>query len=153
MVTTPLPVALLGVLLGWALVVDTLNDWPTFFNLQLYALGFEAVGLWLVLALTAAVLLWAQVSRRWVLSAVMVLAAYVLVALLDSLHFRAAPPTAGHSSGGYSQSRPPQQQQRPPQSSGGYQQSGGSGGGNSSPQGQSRPDAFPPGLDDDEIPF
>ncbi|MES2466090.1 MAG: single-stranded DNA-binding protein [Verrucomicrobiota bacterium] len=57
------------------------------------------------------------------------------------------------SGGGYSQSRPPQQQQRPPQSSGGYSQSGGSGGGNASPQGQSRPDAFPPGLDDDEIPF
>lgn len=57
------------------------------------------------------------------------------------------------SGGGYSQSRPPQQQQRPPQNSGGYQQSGGSGGGNTSPQGQSRPDAFPPGLDDDEIPF
>ena len=55
------------------------------------------------------------------------------------------------SGGGYSQSRPPQQQQRPPQNSGGYSQSGG--GGNASPQSQSRPDAFPPGLDDDEIPF
>ena len=60
---------------------------------------------------------------------------------------------SSRSSGGYSQSRPPQQQQRPPQNSGGYSQSGGSGGGNASPQGQSRPDAFPPGLDDDEIPF
>jgi single-strand DNA-binding protein len=58
---------------------------------------------------------------------------------------------SSRSSGGYSQSRPPQQQQRPPQNSGGYSQSGG--GGNASPQGQSRPDAFPPGLDDDEIPF
>lgn len=80
-VTTSLPVALFGVLLGWALVVDTLNGWPTFFNLQLYALGFEAAGLWLVLAFTAAVLLWAQVPWRWVLSAVMVLAAYVLLRL------------------------------------------------------------------------
>ena len=60
---------------------------------------------------------------------------------------------SSRSSGGYSQSRPAQQPQRPPQSSGGYSQSGGGGGGNASPQGQSRPDAFPPGLDDDEIPF
>lgn len=80
-VTTPLPVALLGVLLGWALVLDTLNYWPTFFNPQLYALGFEAAGLWCVLATAAAVLLWTEVPRRWVLSAVAVLAVYVLLRL------------------------------------------------------------------------
>jgi hypothetical protein len=79
--TTPTPVALLGVVLGWALVVDTLNHWPAFFNPQLYALGFESAGLWLVLITTAAVLLWAQPPRRWVLSAVAVLAAYVLLRL------------------------------------------------------------------------
>ena len=80
-VTTPTPVALLGVLLGWALVVDTLNYWPAFFNPQLYALGFESAGLWLALAVTAAVLLWAQVPKRWVWSAVAVLATYVLLRL------------------------------------------------------------------------
>lgn len=81
MVTTPLPVALLGVLLGWALVLDTLNYWPTFFNPQLYALGFEAAGLWCVLATAAAVLLWTEVPRRWVLSVVVVLAVYVMLRL------------------------------------------------------------------------
>ena len=82
MVTTPLPVALLGVLLGWALVLDTLNYWPTFFNPQLYALGFEAAGLWCVLVTAAAaVLLWTEVPRRWVLSVVVVLAVYVLLRL------------------------------------------------------------------------
>lgn len=81
MVTTPLPVALLGVLLGWALVLDTLNYWPTFFNPQLYALGFDAAGLWGVLATAAAVLLWTEVPRRWVLSVVVVLAVYVLLRL------------------------------------------------------------------------
>jgi hypothetical protein len=37
--------------------------------------------LWLVLAVTAAVLLWARVAPRWVLSAVAVLAVYVLLRL------------------------------------------------------------------------
>lgn len=80
-VTTPRSVAWLGILLGWALVVDTLNGWPAFFNPQLYALGFEAAGLWLVLALTAATLLWAQVPRRWVCSSLVVLTAYALLRL------------------------------------------------------------------------
>jgi hypothetical protein len=80
-VTTPRSVAWLGILLGWALVVDTLNGWPAFFNPQLYALGFEAAGLWLVLALTAATLLWAQVPRRWVFSTLVVLTAYALLRL------------------------------------------------------------------------
>ena len=79
--TTPAPVACVGVLLGWALVLDTLNYWPSWFNPQLYALGFESTGLWLVLACVAAVLLWAQVPMRWVLSAVAVLAAYVWLRL------------------------------------------------------------------------
>jgi len=80
-VTTPTSVALVGVLLGWALVLDTLNYWPTFFNPQLYALGFESAGLWCVLAIMATVLLSAQVPMRWVLSAAAVLAAYVLLRL------------------------------------------------------------------------
>jgi hypothetical protein len=80
-VTTPIGVALVGVLLGWALVLDTLNGWPAFFHPQLYALGFASAGLWGALAVTAAVLVWGHVPTRWVLSAVAVLAAYVLLRL------------------------------------------------------------------------
>jgi hypothetical protein len=80
-VTTPVPIVWLGVLLGWALVVDTLNYWPAWLNPQLYALGFESAGLWLVLTLVAAVLLRANVTLRWVFSAVAVLAVYVLLRL------------------------------------------------------------------------
>ena len=79
--TTPTPIAWLGVVLGWALVLDTLNHWPAWFNPQLYALGFEAVGLWWVLAITAALLYWAQTPKRWVLSTIAVLAIYVLLRL------------------------------------------------------------------------
>jgi hypothetical protein len=75
--STPTSVAWLGALLGWALVLDTLNYWPAFVNPQLYALGFTSVGLWCVLAITAAVLLWVKVPQRWVLSAIVVLALYV----------------------------------------------------------------------------
>jgi len=80
-VTTPTSVALMGVLLGWALVADTLNYWPAWFDLQLYALGFTSTGLWLVLAATAAVLLWVQPPKRWVFSVAAVMAAYVLLRL------------------------------------------------------------------------
>ena len=46
---------------------------------------------------------WRQVARQPLgMAAAVVLAAYVLISLLDSLHFRAAPPSAGHSSGSYS---------------------------------------------------
>ncbi len=57
--------------------------------------------------------------------------------------------SSSRSSGGNSSPRP-----QPQQRSGGYS-SGSSGGGNSGPSSPppSRPDAFPPGLDDDEIPF
>ncbi len=59
----------------------------------------------------------------------------------------------GSSRSSGSSSPRPQAQQRPSggSSSGGYSSgSGGGGGGGPAP---SRPDAFPPGLDDDEIPF
>jgi hypothetical protein len=79
--TTPTSVAWMGVLLGWALVADTLNYWPAWFNPQLYALGFTSAGLWLVLAISAVVLLWVQPTKRWVFSVVFVLAAYVLLRL------------------------------------------------------------------------
>ncbi len=79
--TTPTSVAWMGVLLGWALVADTLNYWPAWFNPQLYALGFTSAGLWLVLAISAVVLLWVQPPKRWVSSVVFVLAAYVLLHL------------------------------------------------------------------------
>lgn len=80
-VTTPTSVAWMGVLLGWALVADTLNYWPAWFDLQLYALGFTSTGLWLVLAATAVVLLWVQPPKRWVFSVAAVMAAYVLLRL------------------------------------------------------------------------
>ena len=79
--TTPTSMAGGGVLLGWALVLDTLNYWPSWFNPQLYALGFESAGLWWVLVWMAAVLLYAQVPKRWVLSAVVVLTVYVWLRL------------------------------------------------------------------------
>jgi len=79
--TTPTSLAWMGVLLGWALVADTLNYWPAWFDLQLYALGFTSTGLWLVLAATAAVLLWVQPPKRWVFSVAAVMAAYVLLRL------------------------------------------------------------------------
>jgi hypothetical protein len=79
--TTPKIVAWLGVLLGWALVLDTLNYWPTWFNPQLYALGFASASLWWVLTMIAAVLLFTQVSKRWALSAVAVVAVYVVLRL------------------------------------------------------------------------
>jgi single-strand DNA-binding protein len=53
------------------------------------------------------------------------------------------------SSGGYSQNRPSSGQQRPPQNSE-YDDSPPP---RNAPSQQPRPDAFPPGLDDDEIPF
>ncbi|MES2709877.1 MAG: single-stranded DNA-binding protein [Verrucomicrobiota bacterium] len=67
----------------------------------------------------------------------------------------------GGGGGGYSQNRPAQSQRPPQQSSGGggggdYEDAPpprSTGGGNSGGGQQQRPDAFPPGLDDDEIPF
>ena len=58
----------------------------------------------------------------------------------------------GSSRSSGSSSPRPQAQQRPSggSSSGGYSSGSGGGGGGPAP---SRPDAFPPGLDDDEIPF
>ena len=55
----------------------------------------------------------------------------------------------GGNSGGYSQNRPSQNQQRPSQSSSGHDSAQPRGNQANGP----RPDAFPPGLDDDEIPF
>lgn len=46
----------IGVFLGWALVIDTLNLWPSWFNPQLYALGFGVHAFWFVLLLSAAVM-------------------------------------------------------------------------------------------------
>lgn len=69
----------------------------------------------------------------------------------SSQHYDDEGSSSRGSSGGNSSPRP-QAQQRP---SGGGSSGGYSGGGGSSPppSAPSRPDAFPPGLDDDEIPF
>jgi hypothetical protein len=80
-VSTPVPVAFVGVLLGWALAIDAFNAWPSFLNLQLYALGFTSVGLWLVLGMLVALTLWKQVVVRWTLSMAAVLVVYVLLRL------------------------------------------------------------------------
>ena len=76
----PLPVALVavGVLLGWALVLDTLNSWPLGFNPQLYAWGFEASALWSALAVCMAVAVWTQPKALWVLSILVTLALFAL---------------------------------------------------------------------------
>ena len=79
-VTNPVSVVwpLLGVLLGWALVLDTLNSWPAWFNPQLYAWGFEASALWVVLAVCAVLLAWAAMPCAATLTVVGVLAAFAL---------------------------------------------------------------------------
>lgn len=79
-VPSPLPVwvACVGVVLGWALVIDTLNSWPVWFNPQLYAWGFEATALWAVLAV---VLAWGWWANTWGSGVVIVLGALGLFAL------------------------------------------------------------------------
>lgn len=57
--------------------------------------------------------------------------------------------SGGNSGGGYSQNRPQQSQQRPQNN----HYDDGPPARSSQPPQQQRPDAFPPGLDDDEIPF
>ncbi|MGG2142007.1 hypothetical protein [Symbiopectobacterium sp. RP] len=47
------PLALCGVLLGWALWLDTLNLWPAIFDIPLFDLGFSNYTLWVVCALVA----------------------------------------------------------------------------------------------------
>lgn len=76
----PLPMALaaVGVLLGWALVLDTLNSWPLGLNPQLYAWGFEASALWSTLAVLMAVAVWTQPAASWVRSALAVFALFAL---------------------------------------------------------------------------
>jgi hypothetical protein len=76
----PLPAALVfvGVLLGWALVLDTLNSWPLGFNPQLYAWGFEASALWSAIAVLMTVAVWSRTSVLWLLSALTVLAVFSL---------------------------------------------------------------------------
>ena len=49
--------SLLGVLLGWGLWIDTFNHWPVGWDVSLYAWGFEAATLWLIV-----VALWAWMA-------------------------------------------------------------------------------------------
>jgi hypothetical protein len=73
-----LPTAALWLLsvLGWALVIDTLNRWPLGWNLSLFAWGFQAPSLWLcVLVLVAMAWRW---PGPWIWGATGVLAVFVL---------------------------------------------------------------------------
>jgi hypothetical protein len=74
-----MPVMLWGLLclLGWGLVVDTLNFWPSAWDVGLYAWGFSSGALWF-----SALVLLAFAWRRpgaWVWTALAVLMAYVLL--------------------------------------------------------------------------
>ena len=73
-----LPTAALWLLtlLGWALVIDTLNRWPDAWALSVYAWGCQAYSLWLS-ALVLALMAWRS-SGPWVWWAVAVLAVFVL---------------------------------------------------------------------------
>jgi hypothetical protein len=70
-----------GVLLGWALCVDTLNLWPQDFKLQLFAWGFQPASLWVVLGAWLAYVGWLRPAPRWVWRSAAVLAVYVLLRL------------------------------------------------------------------------
>ena len=64
-------------LLGWGLVMDTLNLWPSGWDVGLYAAGFSASGLWVSACLVLA-LAWRH-SGTWVWSAVSVLMVYAML--------------------------------------------------------------------------
>jgi hypothetical protein len=64
-------------LLGWGLVVDTLNLWPSAWDVSLYGIGFSASGLW-VSACLVLVLAWRQ-SGMWVWSAIGVMMMYAVL--------------------------------------------------------------------------
>lgn len=80
---TPLPLAwaLAGVVLGWALWLDTLNLWPAAFDVPLFAWGFSAAAFWLVLAAVAGAAWRAArlgTSAPWVSLLLVVLALFAL---------------------------------------------------------------------------
>ena len=70
-----------GVALGWALVLDTLNLWPSWSNPQLYALGFGAQAFWFVLLLSAAALWLAKQGTAVWLSVAALFTVYALLRL------------------------------------------------------------------------
>ena len=70
-----------GVLLGWALCLDTFNLWPSALNLQLFAMGFEPASVWMVLAAWLVFVAFAKPSARWVMGSALVLLVYVLLRL------------------------------------------------------------------------
>jgi hypothetical protein len=77
----PLAVLLTLLVLGWALVVDTLNLWPAVFNPALYAWGFTSAALWSVLAAAAVLLLIYKATWPMVLTSFAVLLVYALFRL------------------------------------------------------------------------
>jgi hypothetical protein len=77
----PLILPVLGMLLGWGLVFDTLNFWPSFINFNLYAWGFEASALWLVLFVTVLFLFVLEISPQRILFFLLTLALFTIVRL------------------------------------------------------------------------
>ena len=64
-------------LLGWGLVLDTLNLWPAAWDMPLYAVGFSALGVW-ISAGVLLVLAWRD-SGAWRWQAVGLLLVYVVL--------------------------------------------------------------------------
>jgi hypothetical protein len=82
-ISESLPVILpvLVILLGWGLVFDTLNFWPPFLNFNLYAWGFEAGALWMVIFVAVLVLIFFEVSPQRILFFLLTLAFFSIVRL------------------------------------------------------------------------
>jgi hypothetical protein len=74
---TPIIVWALLCLLGWGLVVDTLNLWPRAWDPGLYAWGFSSGALWFSALLLMALAWWCP--GIWVWQALGVVAAYVVL--------------------------------------------------------------------------
>jgi hypothetical protein len=77
----PLGMLLTLLVLGWALVVDTLNLWPAVFNPALYAWGFTSAALWAVLVVAAVLLLIYKATWPLVLMSFAVLLMYAFFRL------------------------------------------------------------------------
>jgi len=77
----PLIFPVLGILLGWMLVFDTLNFWPSFLNFNLYAFGFEAGALWSVLFVAVLLLMVSEIPPHQMLIFLLTLALFSIFRL------------------------------------------------------------------------